>query len=80
MNPFTPKTDHNLNSPHGINRPTNIESITIQENPNWRIIFYYKHNVTSNSRNKRQQRETHSYQLGEFFLQNLGVHESININ
>ena len=39
MNPFTPKTDHNLNSPHGFNTPTNMESITIRENPNWRIIF-----------------------------------------
>ena len=40
MNPFTPKTDHYLNSPHSINTPTNMVSITIRENPNWRIIFY----------------------------------------
>ena len=40
MNPFTPKTDHYFNSPHSINTPTNMMSITIKENPNWKIIFY----------------------------------------
>ena len=39
MNPFTPKTDHNLNSPHEINTPTDMVSITIRENLNWRIIL-----------------------------------------
>ena len=32
MNPFTPKTDHNLNSPHHTNTPTNMVSIRITEN------------------------------------------------
>ena len=40
MNPFTPKTDHYFNYLHSINTPTNMVSITIRENPNWRIIFY----------------------------------------
>ena len=42
MNPFTPKTDHNLNSPHKTNKPTNMVSIRITENINWRIIFAKK--------------------------------------
>ena len=40
INPFIPKTDHNLNSPHKINAPTNMVSIRIRENLNWRIIFH----------------------------------------
>ena len=39
MNPFTPKTDRNLNSPHKPNTRTNMVSIRITENLNWRIIF-----------------------------------------
>ena len=52
INPFTPKTDHSLNSPRKIKRPTNIESIRITENLNWRIIFCKKGNVTSTFRNE----------------------------
>ena len=52
MNPFTPKTDHNLNSPHKINTPTNMVSIGIRENLNWMIILCQKRNVTSNSWNE----------------------------
>ena len=40
MKPFTPKTDHNLNSSHKINTPTNMVSIRIRENLNWRTVFY----------------------------------------
>ena len=40
MNPFTPKTDHNLNSSHKINTPTNMVSIRIRENLNWRTVFF----------------------------------------
>ena len=39
MNPFTPKTDHNLNSPHKINTPIKMVSIRTRENLNWTIIF-----------------------------------------
>ena len=52
MNPFTPKTDHNLNSPHKINTPIKMVSIRTRENLNWTIIFCSKRNVTSNSRNQ----------------------------
>ena len=31
MNPFTPKIDHNLNSPHKINTPTKMVSIRTRE-------------------------------------------------
>ena len=31
MNPITPKTDHNLNSPRSINTPTNMVSKRILE-------------------------------------------------
>ena len=72
MNPFTPKTDRNLNSPHKPNTRTNMVSIRITENLNWRIIFGKKGNVTSNSRNEATKK--HSYQLGEF-LHDLGVYE-----
>ena len=51
MNPFTPKIDHNLNSPHKINTPTKMVSIRTRENLNWTIIFCPKRNVTTNSRN-----------------------------
>ena len=64
MNPFTLKTDHNLSSPHEINTPTNIVSIRIRENLNWRIIFCSKCNVTSNPRSEATKK--HSYQLEEF--------------
>ena len=49
MNPFTPKIDHNLNSPHKIK--TKMVSIRTRENLNWTIIFCPKRNVTTNSRN-----------------------------
>ena len=44
MNPFTPKIDHNLNSPHKINTPTKMVSIRTRENLNWTIIFCPKRN------------------------------------
>ena len=39
MNPFTPKTDYDLNSPHSINTPKNMVSVRIREHLSWRIIF-----------------------------------------
>ena len=71
MNPFTLKTDHNLSSPHEINTPTNMVSIRIIENLNWRIIFCSKCNVASNPRNRD------ILISWKNFLQNLGVHELI---
>ena len=56
MNPFTPKTDHNLNSPHGINAPTNMVLIRIKENLNWRKTSNQKRNVTSNSQNEAKKK------------------------
>ena len=65
MDPFTSKTDYNLNSPHKINTPTKMVS-RIRENQNWRIILCYKRDVTSNSKKE------HSYHLKEFvFWENL---------
>ena len=52
MNPFTLKTDHNLNSPHSKHQQLNMVSIRIRENPQWSIILCKKRNVTSNSRNE----------------------------
>ena len=51
MNPFTSKTDYNLNSPHKINTPTKMVS-RIRENQNRRIILCYKRDATSNSKNE----------------------------
>ena len=79
MNPFTPKTHHNLNSPHSINTPTDMMSITIRENLNRRIILCKKRNVTSNSWNEATMRNIF-LSVGRIFLLNLEVHELININ
>ena len=51
MDPFTSKTNYNLNSPHKINTPTKMAS-RIRESQNWRIILCYKRNVSSNSKNE----------------------------
>ena len=76
MDPFTSKTDYNLNYPHKINTPTKMVS-RIRENQNWRII--YATNVTLH-RTLRMKQQRNTFLLSRrICLQNLGVHELIRL-
>ena len=73
MNPITPKTDHNLNSPHSINTPTNMVSKRILEYQTGGQFF--TRNVMLHRVLGISNKEKHTIISWEIFLQNLGVHD-----
>ena len=75
MNPITPKTDHNLNSPHSINTPTNMMPKRILEYQTGGYLF--TRNVMLHRVLGISNKEKHTLISLEIFLQNLGVHDLI---
>ena len=75
MNPITPKTDHNLNSPHSINTPTNMVSKRILEYQTGE--YFFTRNVMLHRVLGISNKEKHTLITWEIFLQNLGVHDLI---
>ena len=69
MNPITPKTDHNLNSPRSINTPTNMVSQTGGQ--------FFTRNVMLHGVLGISNKEKRTLISWEIFLQNLGVHDLI---
>lgn len=66
MNPLTPNTDQNWNSPHSINILTNM-SMRIKENKNWKDNLHLEMGW-NNEFSELSIKETYSHQLGEFFF------------